>query len=167
MIQQRDLLALQLSRSALLLGDVLHENIGGIPVGAEQREIPLEDTAVHRFRTAVTGGQQRNLVERRLFGEGEGDARRQWRESSRPCGALSFQALIAFNPAVRRVPGLALLGSDFYPVDATVPFVHQGQVIRIPVGEWHAIGSVGPRPVHQQRKKLFVGLGHRRYCRSH
>jgi hypothetical protein len=37
---------LQLVKAAFLLGHVLHQHVGRIPVGARQREIPLEDIAV-------------------------------------------------------------------------------------------------------------------------
>src|SRR2546430_17567375 len=74
MVDERDLLALELVPAAFLLGDVLEDDVGGSPVGPEQGEIPLVDRAVARVRPAVTHRDDRNLVDRRLLGEGIGDA---------------------------------------------------------------------------------------------
>ena len=53
-------------------------HVGAHPVGAQQREVPGEHRAVLGFATAVAGRDQRDLVNRGLLGEREGDAGEQW-----------------------------------------------------------------------------------------
>ena len=62
-INERDFLAFQTA----FFRHVLHQNIGRTPIGAEQREAPLEDAAIGRFAATVAGGEHRNLVGKRLF----------------------------------------------------------------------------------------------------
>src|SRR5215813_16775 len=61
MIDQGNLLALEVVPSALVLGDVLKEDVGGRPVGSEQREVPLKYRAVARVRAAIPHGDERIL----------------------------------------------------------------------------------------------------------
>src|SRR5262249_48770373 len=117
-IDQRDLLALELVEPALLLGDVLQENVGGRPIGAEQREVPLEYRAVARLRAAVAHGDERNLVERRLLRQRERDTGRE-REFIGGAGwAFALQPLVALHAAVGGIASVAFLKRDLDAVDA-------------------------------------------------
>jgi branched-chain amino acid transport system substrate-binding protein len=54
--------------------DVLDQHVCRAPIGATERKVPLEHLAIHRVGAAVAGGDQRDLVDRRLVGQGVGDA---------------------------------------------------------------------------------------------
>src|SRR5262245_63677719 len=106
-IDQRDLLALELVEPAFLLGDVLQENVGGRPIGAQQREVPLKHRAVARVRAAVAHGDERNLVERRLFRQRKGDAGREREYIGGAAGALAPEASVATRAAAGLATGCA------------------------------------------------------------
>ena len=72
-----------------------------------------------RFAAAVAGGDQRDLVARRLVGQREGDAGGQ-RVEHRGAAVLALQALVALDAAVGGVAGLAFLVDDLHAVDAAL-----------------------------------------------
>ncbi len=146
-VDQRDLLALELVVAAFLLGDVLDQHVGRHPVGAGDREVPLEHAAIGRLAAAIAGGDQRDLVARGLFGQREGDAGGQ-RLEHRGATVLALQALVAFHAAVGGVAGFALFKRDLHPVDTTAG-VGELEVVGVAVGEGHAVGRVGAGAVHQ------------------
>src|SRR6185295_17636294 len=76
-IDQGDLLALEFVEATQFLGDVLDGDVGRRPVAPKRDEIPGEHRTLAAFRTAIAGGQQRDLVARYFFRERKGDARRQ------------------------------------------------------------------------------------------
>src|SRR5712692_300300 len=160
-INERDLLALELVEAAFLLGDVLKDDVGGGPIGAEQREVPLEHRTIARLGAAVPHGDDRYLVGGGLLGEREGHARRQRDHVGGARGAVLLEALVALDAAVRRIAELAFLGRDLDAVDAAVARIHQLVVVGNAVGERHAVGRVGAGPIDQRRDELLV-LGERR-----
>ncbi|MDT4854501.1 hypothetical protein FQZ97_888060 [compost metagenome] len=105
-IDQCNLLALELVVAAFLLGDVLDQHVGRHPVGAGDREVPLEHAAVGRLAAAIAGGDQGDLVVGGFFGQREGDAGGQ-RLEHRGAAVLAFQALVALHAAVGGVAGFA------------------------------------------------------------
>ena len=166
-IDQRDLLALELVEAAFLQADVLHDDIGGRPVGAEQREVPLEHAAIPGFRAAVAHRDDRDLVDRRLLGEREGDAGAERIEIGGAGRSLVLEALVAFHATVGGVAGIAFLVENFYAVDATVTLVDQGIIVGHAVGERDAVRGVGTGTVDQPGNELLIlGLRARRNRQS-
>ena len=157
MVDQRDLLAFELVQAAFLLADGLHQRIGRQPVGAGQREVPLEHGAVLAFAAAVACRDQRNLVARRLFGQGEGDTGRQGLKHG-GATVLALQSLVAFDTARSVIACFAFFIENLDAIDAALG-IHQLEVIGIAVGPGHAIGRKGAGPVRQSRKELLLGLG--------
>src|SRR5262249_34586438 len=155
-IDEGDLLALELVESAFLLGDVLQDDVGRRPVGAEQREVPLEHRAVARFGASIPHCHQRDLVNWRLFGERKGHAGRERVHVSGSGRTLPLQTLVALHSAVGGVAELALLPYDLDAVDAASALVDQRVVVGDAVGNGHAVGRVGPSAVDQGRNELFV-----------
>ena len=155
-IDERDLLALELVEAALLLGDVLQDDIGRRPVGAEQREVPLEHRAVARFGTAVAHRDDRDLVGRGLLGERERDAGRERDDVGGAGRPLALEPLVAFDAAVGGVAGFAFLVHDLDAVDAAVALVDQRVVIGDAVGERDAVRRIGAGPIDQMRDELLV-----------
>src|SRR5262245_6295920 len=123
MIDERDLLALEFVETAFLLGDVLQENVGGGPVGAEQGEVPLEYRTVAGFRAAIAHGDDRDLVGRRLLGERERNAGRQRNDVGGAGRPLTLQPLVALHAAVGGITGVAFLEDDLDTVDAAVALI--------------------------------------------
>ena len=159
-IDQHDLLALELVEAAFLQRDVLHDDVGGRPVGAEQREVPLEHAAVARFGAAVAHRDDRDLVDRRLLGQREGDAGAERRDVGRARRALALQPLVALDAAVGGVAGVAFLVGDLDAVDAAVALVDQRIVVGHAVGERDAVRRIGAGAVDQAGNELLVlGLG--------
>ena len=72
-----------------------------------------------RLAAAVAGGDERDLVGRRLVGQREGDAGGQ-RVEQRGAAVLALQPLVALDAAVGGVAGLALLEDDLHAVDAAL-----------------------------------------------
>src|SRR4026209_2951262 len=153
---ERDLLALEVGGAAKLLGHVLDGDVGGRPVGAEQREVVGESRAVLRIGAAVSHGDDRDLVGLRLLRQREGDAGRQRVEERRAGLALALQALVALHALVGRVGGLALLDEQLHAVDAAVALIHQAVVVGNAVGVGHAVHGVGAGAVGQDGVKLLV-----------
>src|SRR5262249_61147022 len=123
-VDERDLLTLELVETTELLGDVLDGDVGCRPIAAKGNEVPGEHRTIPALGTAVAGRQQRDLVAGHLFGQREGDARRQRREIAGAGRSLALQALIAFNALVGGVAGLAFLEGDLDAVDAPVALLH-------------------------------------------
>ena len=156
MIDERDLLALELVEAAFLLGDVLQDDVGRGPVGAEQREVPREHAAVARLGAAVAHGDDRDLVDRRLLGEREGDAGRQRNDVGGAGRPLALEALVALDAAVGGVAGVAFLVRDLDAVDAAVARVDQLVVVGDAVGERDAVRRIGAGAVDEMRNELLV-----------
>ena len=156
-VDQRNLLALELVQAAFLLAQVLDQDVGRGPVAAHQREVPLEHAAVLRGRQAVAERDQRDLVDRRLVGEREGDAGGLRVEHG---GALALQALVALHALVGGVAGLAFFKGDLDAVDAAVG-VDVLEIVLLAVGPGHAVGRIGTGAVGQQRNELLLGQGRR------
>src|SRR5262249_59706207 len=148
-IDERDLLALELVEPAFLLCDVLQENVGGRPIGAEQREVPLEYRAVARLRAAVAHGNERNLVVRRLFRERKGDAGREREYIGRAGWAFALQPLVALHAAVGGITGIAFLKRDLDAVDAAVALVDEVVIVGDAVRDGDTVGRIGAGPIHQ------------------
>ena len=155
-VHQRDLLALELVESALLLAEVLDQDVRGNPVVAGDREIPLVDQAILRCADAITGGQQRNLVAGRLLRQRLGDTGRQGLENG---GAtiLAFEPFVTLDAAISCVAGFTFLEQCLDSVDSAFG-VDQFHVVGHAVGERHAVGRERTRPVHQRWEKLLLGL---------
>ena len=162
-VDQRDLLALELVQTTFFCSDGLHQRVRRQPIGASQREVPLEHGAILALAAAVAGGDQRNLVARGLFGQGKGDAGGQGLEHG---GATVFilQALVALDAAGGVVAGLALFVQDLDAIDATLG-INQLQVVGIAIGPGHAVGRIGAGAVGQAGEKLQFGVGFGRRCR--
>src|SRR5215467_8835551 len=155
-IDERDLFALELVEPAFLLGDVLQENVGCGPVGAEQGEVPLEYRAVARLGAAVAHGDDRDLVDRRLLREGEGDAGRQRDHVGGAGRTFALQPLVALDPAIGGIAGVAFLEYNFDAVDAAVALVDEPVVVGKAVGERDAVRRVGASAVDQSRDELLI-----------
>src|SRR6516162_6565642 len=155
-IDEGDLLALELVEPAFLLGDVLQDDVGGRPIGAEQREVPLEHRAVARLRAAVAHGDDRDLVDRRLLRERKGDAGRERDHIGGAGRTLALEALVAFHAAVGGIAGVAFLEHDLDAVDAAVALIDELVVVSEAVGERNAVRGVGTGPVHQVGDELLV-----------
>src|SRR5690606_23893865 len=156
-VDQRDLLALELVEATFLLAQVLDQDVGRSPVAAHQREVPLEHAAVLRGRQAVARGDQRDLVERRIVCQREGDADGVRVERR---GALALQALVALHALVGGVAGLALFKGDLDAVDAAGG-VDVLEIVLLAVGPGHAVGRIGAGAIGQQRNELLLGQGRR------
>jgi hypothetical protein len=148
-IDQRDLLALELVEPAFLLGDVLQDDVGGRPIGAEQREVPLEYRAVARLRAAVAHGDERDLVERRLLRERKGDAGREWEYIGGAGWAFALQPLVALHAAVGGITGVAFLKRDLDAVDAAVALVDEPVIVGDAVRDWDTVGRIGAGAVDE------------------
>ena len=155
-IDQRDLLALELVEPAFLLGDVLQDDVGGRPIGAEQREVPLEHRAVARLRASVAHGDDRNLVDRRLLRERERDAGRERDDVGGAGRTLALEAFVALHAAVGGIAGIAFLEYDLDAVDAAIAFVDEPVVVGDAIGERNAVRGVGAGSVHQVGDELLV-----------
>jgi hypothetical protein len=154
-IDQGDLLALELVETAFLLGDVLHQYVGAHPVGADQREVPAEHGAVLRLAAAVAGGDHGDLVDRGLFGQGEGDAGGQ-RLHRGGAAMLALQALVALDAAVGGVAGFAFFPDHLDAIDAAAG-IGQLQVVNEAVGPGRAVGRIGAGAIGQHREELLFG----------
>jgi hypothetical protein len=148
-IDQRDLLALELVEPAFLLGDVLQENVGGRPIGIEQREVPLEYRAVARLRAAIAHGDERNLVERRLFRQRKGDAGREREYIGGAGWAFALQPIVALHAAVGGITGVAFLEYDLDAVDAAVALVDELAIVSDAIRDRDTVGRIGAGPIHQ------------------
>src|SRR5262249_29031124 len=104
--------SLHLVPAAFLIGDKLENDVGRRPVGAEQREIPLEHRAVARFGAAVAQRDKWNPVDRRLLGKREGQAGRKREHVGCARWSLAFQPLIALDTTVGGVAELAFLPNE-------------------------------------------------------
>ena len=155
-IEQRDLLAFQLVEAPDLLGDVLNRDIGRRPVRAEQREIVREHGSILGIGAAIAHRDNRDLVSRGLFSEGECNASRQ-RIDEGPAGrVLAFETLVTLNALVGGIAGLAFLDQKLDAVDAAVALIDQVVIVGHAVCVRHAIHGVRARPVGQYRDELFV-----------
>jgi hypothetical protein len=158
MVDESDLLALELVDPAFLLADVLHENVGRIPVRSTQREVPAEDGPVDRVGAAIAAGDDGDAVVERFVGDREGDSGRQGVERRRAGRALALEPLVALHAAVGGIAGLAFLERDADAVDAAVAGVDELEIVHVAVGERDAVGGVRAGAVHQHREKLLFGL---------
>ncbi len=152
-VDQRDLLALE--AALFLLGDVLQHHVGGGPVGAQQREIPLEHRAVGRLRETVARGLDGDLVHEGLVGHREGDAG-GLRVEAGGAAALALEALVAFHALGRVVGGLAFLERELDAVHAAVARVHQLEVVLLAVRPGNAERRELPGAVDEQRHELLA-----------
>src|SRR5262245_29040333 len=167
MIDQSDFLALELVEAAFLLGDVLQDDVGRRPIGAEQREVPLEHRAVARVRAAVAHGDERNLVERRLFRQRKGDASRERKYIGGAGWAFALQPLVALDAAVGRIAGVAFLERELDAVDAAVALVDELVIVGDAIRDWDTVGRIGAGPIHQLGDELLVlRKGWRGECRD-
>src|SRR5262245_26078314 len=128
---------------------MLQDDVGGRPIGAEQREVPLEHRAVARLRPSVAHGDERNLVERRLLRKRERDAGREREYIGGAGGALALQPLVALHAAVGGVAGIAFLEYDLDAVDAAIAFVDERVIVGDAIGKRNAVWGVGAGSVHQ------------------
>ncbi len=162
MVDQRDLLALELVEATELLGQMLDQDVGRRPIGAEQREVPREHAAVRGLRPAIAHADDRNLVARRLLGEREGDAGGERRDHRRAGRALALETLVAFDPAVGGVAGLALLDHELDAIGPAIALVDQREIVAKSVGERNAVWRIRTGPIDQRWNELLIGL---RACR--
>src|SRR5262245_18615243 len=165
MVDESNPLALHLVPAALLRSDELENDVGGSPIGAEQRKIPLEYGAVARLRAAVAHGDDRDLVGRRLLRERKRNASRERDDVRGPSRAFAFEALVALHAAVSRITGVAFLEHDFDAVDAAVAFVDEGVVVGKAIGERNAVRGIGAGPIDQHGYELLI-LRQRRRSRG-
>ena len=156
MVNQRDLLALELVETASLLADMLNRHVGRHPVGAEQRIVPHENGAVLRLAATVAGGNQRDLVNRRLVGQGKGHASGERLDDGRPT-ILALQALVAFHAAVGGVTELAFLEGNLDTVDPALG-IDQLEIVDIAVSPGVAVRRIGTGAVNQDGEELLLGL---------
>ncbi|MNZ94751.1 hypothetical protein D3C78_1138650 [compost metagenome] len=159
-VDQGDLLALELVHAAFFLGDVLDHHVGGGPVRAQQREVPLEHAAVHRLRQAVAHRFDGHLVDHGLVADRERDAGGLGVEARSP-GALALQAFIAFHAAIGGVGRFTFFVRDLDAVDAAIALIDQLQVVQLAIGPGNAQRRERPGAIHQQRNELLFG----RHCR--
>ncbi len=129
MIDERNPLTFHLVPAAFLIGNKLEDDVGGRPIGAQQREVPLEHRAVARFGPPVAHGDERNLVGRCPLREREGHAGRERQDVGRAGRALVLEALVALHAAVGGIAELALLPHQLDTVDAAVALVDEGVVV--------------------------------------
>src|SRR5262245_6752591 len=132
------------------------DDVGGGPIGPKQREVPLEHRAVTRLRAAIAHRDDRDLVDRRLFREREGDAGRQREHIGGAGRTLAFEALVALDAAVSGIAGVAFLIGDLDAVDAAIALVDQVVVVGDTVGERNAVRRIGAGPVYQAGDELLV-----------
>ncbi len=155
-IDVRDLLALELLESALLLTDVADDGGRLAPVRRGKAEHPREPAPVGRGGHAVAHRKDDDLVHRGFGDELVSDARAVGIHQHR---VLALQALVALNALLRIVLSLALLPDELDAVDAAVPLVDQIEVVDEPVGDRDPAGRVRTRPVDQQRNEDALRLG--------
>src|SRR5574344_57176 len=154
-LHQRDFLALE--AAFFLLQDVLNHRVGGRPVGAQQREIPLKHATIGRLRQTIAGGHDGGLVVGCLVADGKGDTRGLGVKAARSaCTAL--QALVAFHALAGVVGGFALFKRQLDAIHPTAR-VHQLEVVHLAIGPWDAQGCELARAVHQQRHELVFCVG--------
>ena len=156
-VDQGDVLAFELVDTTGLLADVLDDHVAGHPIGACEREVPLEHATVSRFAAAVTCGDQGDLVAWGFFGQGKGDAGGQRLEHGR-AAVLALQALIALHATVGGVAGFAFFKRHLHAVDAAAR-IDQLEVVDIAVRKGHAVGGVSACAVDQHGEELLFGLG--------
>ena len=157
-IQQRDFLAFEFARAAVLVGDELDDSGGAVPVIGHQRKHPREHTAIGGVSAAVAQGDQGNSVDRRLVDEAVGNAGRHGMESGRAGGAARFQTLIALHALGVVVLGFAFLPGELDAVDAAVALIDQIEVVDH-AGEYRgAVGAIGTDAVAQNAHELSAGL---------
>src|SRR5205807_8203566 len=123
-VDESNPLALHLIPAALLIGDKVKNNVGRRPIGAEQREIPLEYGAVARLRAAIAHGDDRDLVDRRLLREREGNAGRERDDVGGAGRTLALEAFVALHAAVDRIAGIAFLEYHLDADDPAIKFVN-------------------------------------------
>ena len=159
-INQGDFFALEFVKATFFGRQVLDQNVSRAPVGAGQREVPLEHLAVGRFTAAIARGDQGNLVARGFFGQRKRDASGQRLEHG-GTAIFAFEALVALDATVGGIAGFALFKRHLHAVDATAG-IDQLEVVGIAIGKGHAIGCISASAIHQQGEKLIFGLGQSR-----
>ena len=158
-VHKRYFFALEFVPATFFFGNGLHDGVGGHPVGARDREVPLEDRAIGAFAAAIAHRQHGNFVARGFFGDGKSSACGQCLDKA---GVLAFQAFIAFHAAGGVIAGLAFFIGDLDVVD-TAFAVDQLQIVDKTIGPRCAIGRIRAGAVGQHRNELFFGLRqHRR-----
>ena len=153
-IDQPELLALELVEPALDLGGMFDEHRGAVPIGRRRIEDPGEQIAVGRWRQTVAHRQDRDLVDRRLRNQLQGDAGRIRVHHHR---ALALDRLVALDALLGVVAGLAFLHDDLHPADAPVALVEHVEIIGHAVGDRRSGTGVGTGAVAEQRDVDSVG----------
>src|SRR6185369_8480622 len=100
-------------------------------------EVPAKHGAILRVGAAVADGQQWDLVDDRLLGDGGGNARREGMEEGRARRTLILQALVAFHATVGGVAELAFLDEQLDAVNTAVAFVDERVVVGKTICRWH------------------------------
>ena len=126
-IDEADLLAFHAT-----VGVDISDDSGSLaPVGSRGVENPGKLLAVSSRRQAVAHGQNRNLVDRRLRDQLQGDARGIRVVDHR---TLALGAFVALNTLLGVVAGFAFLDDKLHATDAPVTLVEHGQVVMQTIG---------------------------------
>ena len=156
MVNQCDFFALQ--APVFFFTDVLKHHIGGCPVSAQQRKVPLKHRAIDGLRQTIAHRFNRHFVVESLVSHREGNARRL-RVKTRSARTAVFKAFIAFNTFGGVISGFAFFKLQFHAIDAAITGINQFEVIGFSIGpgntQWRELAGA----VHQQRHKLLNGLG--------
>ena len=150
---------LSLSRPPSLLADVTDEHRGAVPIGRRRIEDPREGIAVGRGRQAVSHRQDRDLIDRRLRDQRQGDACRIRIEHHR---VLRLDLFVAFETLLGVVAGLAFLDDQLDAADAAVTLVQHVEVVGHAVDDRRAGAGERAGTVRQQRDIDPVGSAGRR-----
>jgi len=153
-----DLLALELVEPALLLADVADDRRSLAPVGGREGEHPREPPPVGGRGHAVAHRVDHDLVHSRLGDQLVGDGSAEGVEDHR-AAVLALEPLVALDPLLGVVLGLALLHHQADAVHAPVALVDHGEVIPEPVGERGAARGVGTGAVDGRGDEHLLGLG--------
>src|SRR5581483_2649900 len=96
-IEQGDLFAFELGLTAFALPDEAHDPCGSIPVVGNQWKQPRKYASMHGVGAAITKGNERDFVYRRLVDQRVCDAGRHRMDGGWASRSLRLQALVAFH----------------------------------------------------------------------
>ena len=153
-VNQGDFFTLEFLPATFFFGNGLQDGVSRHPIGASDREIPLEYCTIRAFTAAVTNGQHRDFVARRFFSDGKCRACRQGLHKA---GVLAFEAFITFDAACGVIAGFAFFIRNFHAID-TAFGIDQFEVIHKAIGPRCAVGCIGASAVGQHGHELFFGL---------
>jgi hypothetical protein len=163
-VDMGDFPALELLHAAAPLTN--EPDLGGVltPPGDRGGEDIRKHPPIRGVRAAIAHREQGDLVVRGPLRQGIGEWRVERMHHRRPGGPLGFQALIALEAAGDVVDGFALFPHQFYPVDAAITLVQEGQIIDVSIGNRCLKRPLEPLAGDEHGEKLFARRRHRRHA---